>query len=134
MRRLSTIWFLAVGTMLAGCGGTEAYKAPPKSAAKADIREIRELMQLQLSLAVKGDLEGLKQLVASAARKNITPEVISGIKEKFQGVDIDQLCATIEPEGGREAVVAKKQDGNKLGTFVLEDGKWVSETIWFGPE
>jgi hypothetical protein len=87
----------------------------------------------QIELMKKGDLEKLKVRFTERQRNKITKKMIQKAVKEVGNYPIDELVHEVKPgeyKGQRTAKI-KMKNGRTLTTFVLVDGAWQADTLWF---
>ncbi len=87
----------------------------------------------QMKLLAAGDVEKLKACFTERLRSSITAESVAKGKEELSSYTLDDLYAS-EERGeykGSETCKVKMKNGRTLTTFMLEDGHWLADTVWF---
>jgi hypothetical protein len=110
-----------------GLASTALAEDPP-----ATKKGFQEAISVQIELAKKGDLEKFRSRFTERLRSRITRKMMSKAV-KADNTPLDELVYAVEPgshEGKRSAKV-KMKNGRTLTTFVLVDGDWLTDTLWF---
>lgn len=87
----------------------------------------------QIELMKKGDVEALKNRFTTRQRDKITKQMINKAVKEVAKYPIDELVHEVEPGKYRGQLTAKikMKNGRSLTTFVLVDGEWQTDTLWF---
>jgi hypothetical protein len=118
---------LTVLVTLAFAATTLAGDAP------ATKKTFQDEISFQIKLMKKGDVEKLKVRFTERQRDKITKEMIKKAVKEVGNYSIDELVHKVEPGKykGKLTAKIKMKNGRSLTTFVLEDGKWQADTLWF---
>ena len=87
----------------------------------------------QMKLLAAGDVEKLKACFTERLRSSITAESVAKGKEELSSYTLDDLYAS-EERGeykGSETCKVKMKNGRTLTAFMLVDGHWLADTVWF---
>jgi hypothetical protein len=130
MKKL-TILLLATAVLAAACSssGTSSGAAVDESR----LKDPKSSIEYQLELVKAGDADKLKSCVMPAVRDRITQEAVDKAKTNAANYTIDDLYASNEPgeQDGQKTVKVIMKNGRTLTMLVEDDGKWLSNSVWF---
>jgi hypothetical protein len=117
---------LIVLTALAFAAAALAGDAP------ATKKTFQQEIGFQIELMKKGDVEKLKVRFTERQR-NITKKMLQKAVKEVGKYSLDELVHQVEPGKyqGRLTAKIKMKNGRTLTTFVLVDGDWQADTLWF---
>lgn len=104
----------------------------PKEEA-APLTTPRGSLTYQMELLNAGDFKKLKPCFTERLRSSITAESVAKGKKELSSYTLDDLFAS-EERGeyqGSETCKVKMKNGRTLTTFILQDGNWLADTVWF---
>jgi len=101
--------------------------------APATKKTFQQEISFQIELIKKGDVEKLKVRFSERQRKKITKEMLQKAVKEVGSYSIDELVHKVEPGKYKGQLTAKikMKNGRSLTTFVLVDGEWQADTLWF---
>jgi hypothetical protein len=101
--------------------------------APATKKTFQQEIKFQIELMKKGDVEKLKFRFTERQRKKITKKMIEKAVKEVGNYSIDELVHKVEPGKYKGQLTAKikMKNGRTLTTFVLVDGEWQADTLWF---
>jgi hypothetical protein len=101
--------------------------------APATKKTFQDEISFQIKLMKKGDVEKLKVRFTERQRNKITKEMLEKAVKEVGHYSIDDLVHKVEPGKYKGQLTAKikMKNGRSLTTFVLVDGDWQADTLWF---
>ncbi len=101
--------------------------------APANKKTFQQEISFQIELMKKGDVEKLKVRFTERQRNKITKKMIEKAVKEVGNHSIDELVHKVEPGKYKGQLTAKikMKNGRSLTTFVLVDGEWQADTLWF---
>ena len=101
--------------------------------APATKKTFQQEIGFQIKLMKKGDVEKLKYRFTERQRNKITKKMIEKAVKEVGNYSIDELVHKVEPGKYKGQLTAKikMKNGRTLTTFVLVDGEWQTDTLWF---
>jgi len=101
--------------------------------APATKKTFQQEIKFQIELMKKGDVEKLKVRFTERQRNKITKKMIEKAVKEVGNYSIDELVHKVEPGKYKGQLTAKikMKNGRTLTTFVLVDGEWQADTLWF---
>ena len=101
--------------------------------APATKKTFQQEIGFQIKLMKKGDLEKLKVRFTERQRNKITKKMLQKAVKEVGNYSIDDLVHKVEPGKYKGQLTAKikMKNGRSLTTFVLVDGEWQADTLWF---
>ncbi|MDA7918778.1 hypothetical protein N9B20_03850 [Mariniblastus sp.] len=100
---------------------------------KSPLNSPKDSLSYQMKLLSTGDVEKLKACFTERLRSSITTESVAKGKQELSSYTFDDLFAS-EERGeyeGTQTCNVKMKNGRTLTTFVLQDGQWLADTVWF---
>jgi len=100
---------------------------------KSPLNSPKDSLSYQMKLLSTGDVEKLKTCFTERLRSSITTESVAKGKQELSSYTFDNLFAS-EERGeyeGSQTCNVKMKNGRTLTTFVLQDGQWLADTVWF---
>ena len=87
----------------------------------------------QIELIKKGDLEKLRHRFTARQKDKITKQMLARAKKEVASYTVAELVHEVAPGQykGQKTAKIKMKNGRTLTTFVLVDGAWLADTLWF---
>ncbi|MDG1512450.1 MAG: hypothetical protein P8L78_13055 [Mariniblastus sp.] len=125
---------LGFAVMLTACNKEKISEPSAKPDKNTSTLETpKKSLTYQMELLKTGDVEKLKACFTERLRSSITTESVSKGKQELSSYTLDDLFAS-EERGeyeGSQTCNVKMKNGRTLTTFVLQDGQWLADTVWF---
>lgn len=122
---------LTAGILFPACSssGTSTGTAVDESR----LKDPKSSIEYQLELVKAGDFEKLKSCVMPDVRDKITKEGVDKAKTNAANYTIEDVYDSAEmgEEGGKKTAKVKMKNGRTLTMLVENDGKWLSNSVWF---
>jgi len=101
--------------------------------APATKKTFQQEISLQIELIKKADVEKLKVRFTERQRNKITKKMLQKAVKEVGSYSIDELVHKVEPGKykGQQTAKIKMKNGRSLTTFMLVDGEWQADTLWF---
>jgi hypothetical protein len=110
--------------LLAAVARAEAPAAPDLAGARAIIKK-------QMDLINAGDVAGLKAGFTARLQDRIDEKSVAKAKETIGKITIEEAVISATKGEDGKSVKLKMANGRSLTTLVLENEKWLTDTIWF---
>ena len=122
---------LTAGILSAACSssGTSTGTAVDESR----LKDPKTSVEYQLELVKAGDFEKLKSCVMPNVRDKVTKEGIEKAKTNAANYTIEDVYDSAEmgEEDGKKTAKVKMKNGRTLTMLVEENGKWLSNSVWY---
>jgi hypothetical protein len=92
--------------------------------------DAKTVIAAQLELIKKGDVAALKAGFTARLQEHITDAAVKKAQGEVGKYTLDDLVASATMVAKGQLKV-KMKNGRTLTTLVLDNGKWLADTIWF---
>lgn len=130
----TTLFLLLVATAILSVACSQSSgTASGVAVDESRLKDPKSSIEYQLELVKAGDFEKLKSCVMPEVRDKITKEGIDKAKTNAANYTIDDLYESAEDGemDGKKTAKVKMKNGRTLTMLVEDNGKWLSNSVWF---